>query len=106
MLKNAINQRRRRIQNTPERFLLFGRPLDVAEVNEAENRILNAEARLYAELCTHRPRVISLDLGDAPGRLAEITPPIPTPQRVLETQRLARFVPALVQRTFSALIEV
>ena len=104
-IRNAIRQRRKRIQNTPERFPLFGEPLDVAEVNEAEDRILDPEGRLYAELCTHRPKLVSVDLGDVPSRLAEVTPPIPNPQGVLNAQRLARLVLAPVERTFPTLIE-
>jgi len=104
-IRNAIRQRRQRIQNTPERFPLFGEPLDVAEVNEAEDRILDPEARLYAELCTHRPKLVTIDLGDVPSRLAEVAPPIPTPQGVLNAKRLARLVPAPVERTFPSLIE-
>lgn len=104
-IRNAIRQRRQRIQNAPERFPLFGEPLDVAEVNEAEDRVLDPEARLYAELCTHRPKAVSIDLGDGPSRLAELTPPIPTPQGVQDAQRLARFVPAPARRTFPPLIE-
>lgn len=105
-IMNAIRQRRQRIQNTPERFPLFGEPLDVAQVNEAEERILNPETRLYAELCTHRPRMVSIDLEDVPSRLAGITPPIPDPGRVPDTQRLSRLVPTPVERTFPALIEL
>ena len=105
-VRNAIRQRRQRIQNAPERFPLFGEQLDVAEVNEAEDRILDPETRLYAELCTHRPKLVSLDLGDVSSRLAEVTPPmIPTPQGVLNAQRLTRLVPAPVERTFPSLIE-
>jgi hypothetical protein len=104
-IRNAIRQRRQRIQNTPERFPLFGAVLDLAEVNEAEERILDPETRLYAELCTHRSRVVSIDLKDVPSRLAEITPPIPDPQCVRDVQRLTRFVPPLRVRTFPTLIE-
>lgn len=104
-IRNTIRQRRQRIQNTPERFPLFGEALDVAEINEAEDRILDPEARLYAELCTHRPKLISIDLGDVPDRLAGVTPPITDTQGVLRAQRFIRFVPALVERTFPSLIE-
>lgn len=104
-VRQAIRQRRQRIQNTPERFPLFSELLDVAQVNEAEERILNPEARLYAELCTHRPRRTVPDLKEVPARLAEISPQIPHPQGVLDPQRLARFVPPLRERTFPALIE-
>lgn len=104
-VRSAIRQRRQRIQNAPERFVLFGERLDVAQVNEAEDRILNPEARLYAELCTHRPKLVSLDLGNVSSRLAEITPPIPNPQATVDARRLARLVPAPVERTFPSLIE-
>ncbi|MGH3784987.1 MAG: hypothetical protein ACRDRG_00175 [Pseudonocardiaceae bacterium] len=105
-VRNAIRQRRQRIQNAPERFALFGEQLDVAEVNEAEDRILNPETRLYAELCTHRPKLVSIDLRHVAGRLAEVLPPVPNPQGVLNAQRLARLVPAPVERTFPSLIEL
>jgi hypothetical protein len=105
-IRNAIRQRRQRIQNTPERFPLFGAALDVAQVNEAEERILNPEARLYAELCTHRPRLAAIDLGDLPSQLAEIEPPIPVPQAALNAQRLSRLVPPLRKRTFPTLTEL
>lgn len=104
-IKAAIRQRRQRIQSTPERFRLFGELLDLAQVNEAEERILDPEARLYAELCTHRPRLASSDLGDTPSRLARLTPPIPSPQPVIDPQRLARLVRPPVARAFPALIE-
>jgi hypothetical protein len=104
-IRSAIRQRKQRIQNTPEKFPLFGEPVDVAEVNEAEDRILEPEARLYAELCTHRPKLVSMDFGDVPGRLAEISPPLPNPHSVLNAQRLVRLVPPPMERTFPSLIE-
>lgn len=104
-IRSAIRQRRQRIQTTPERFSLFGESLDVAAVNEAEERILDPEARLYAELCTHRPRLVSIDLSDVSGPLSEMTPPILDPGTP-DIQRLIRLVPPPVERTFPTLTEL
>jgi len=104
-IKTAIRQRRQRIQNTPERFSLFGELLDVAAVNEAEERVLEPEARLYAELCTHRPRQTSIDFREQRNDLAEITVPIPNVSLVIDPARLARIVPPPATRSFSPLID-
>lgn len=104
-IKAVVRQRRQRIQNTPERFPLFGELLDVAAVNEAEERVLEPQARLYAELCTHRPRKTSIDLREQRNGLAEITVPIPDVPLVLDPTRLARIVPPPAMRNFPPLIE-
>ena len=104
-IKAAIRQRRQRIEAAPERFVLFGEQLDVAAVNEAEERVLDPEARLYAELCTHRPRQTSLDLGAQRTGLAEVTVPIPDVPTEVDRARLARIVPAPRARTFPPLVE-
>lgn len=104
-IKTTIRRRRQRIQTTPERFPLFGASLDVAAVNEAEERVLEPEARLYAELCTHRPRQTSIDLREPSRGLAEITVPIPDVQLAIDPTRLARIVPPPSTRNFPPLIE-
>lgn len=104
-IKAAIRQRRQRIQATPERFPLFGERLDAAAVNDAEDRILDPESRLYAELCTHRPRGAPIDLGSVRTGLAEITVPIPEVRPSVDRERLARLVAPPAKRTFPRLIE-
>lgn len=104
-IKAAIRQRRRRIEAAPERFVLFGEQLDVAAVNEAEERVLEPEGRLYAELCTHRPRQTSIDLGTQRSELAEITAPIPDVPPEVDRSRLARLVAPPAPRTFPPLID-
>lgn len=52
---NHVRKRRQRIERRADRYPLFGRPLRVAEVNAAEEKIKDPTERLLAQLCTHWP---------------------------------------------------
>jgi hypothetical protein len=54
-IRAHIRRRRRRIERRPDLYPLFGRTLEVAEVNAAADRIEDVTGRLLAELLTHRP---------------------------------------------------
>ena len=103
-IKARIKNRRTKIRNAPEKFLLFGRTLYEADINAAETTIEDLEGRLYGELCTHRPRKASHDGRSPAARLAELAVPnVHTPLRVAPA-RLRRLVPTPPQRVHPPLV--
>jgi hypothetical protein len=54
-VRAAARRRRLRVERGADRFPLFGCPVELAEVNEAEQELTTATGRLLAELRTHRP---------------------------------------------------
>jgi hypothetical protein len=107
-IRAHINARRRRVRNAPERFPLFGRPLSEAEINEAEERILDPEGRLLAELCTHRQRSTRLEVEDLEQRLDALTnpgdrPAVNAPKVSVNRNALRALVPPPSPRTFAPL---
>lgn len=95
-IKARIKNRRTKIHNAPERFPLFGRLLSEAEINAAETAIEDPESRLYAELCTHRPRQ---HRGPAPAeRLAGLAVPDVHPAVTIDLARLRHLVPTPPRR--------
>ncbi|GAB2687199.1 hypothetical protein GCM10027089_05190 [Nocardia thraciensis] len=62
--RGRIAARRKRISFDAGRFPLFGRVLDLAQINSAEEQLATAETRLAHELLTHRPEAEGADLAD------------------------------------------
>lgn len=59
-----ITARRKRISYDAKRFPLFGEILTVARINAAEEQLATPQARLSAELLTHRPEPAGDDLAE------------------------------------------
>ncbi|PSK98495.1 hypothetical protein CLV63_105169 [Murinocardiopsis flavida] len=94
-----VRKRRGRVARAPERYPVFGRIPTVADVNEAAEQIRDPEARLLAELRTHRP-----ERADAAERVAVPAPPeIPAPEPVVRADALYRLVPPPAPRHFERL---
>lgn len=104
-IKAQVQKRRQRVRNAPERFPLFGELLDEARINEAEAAISKPEGRIYAELCTHRPRVASADVGDLAHAVAEVPVSPLTVEYHLDLARLAALAPRPRRRELKPLIE-
>ena len=103
-IKARIKNRRTKIRNAPERFLLFGRTVSEAEINAAETLLEEPEGRVYAELCTHRPRQVASN-GPAPeARLADLIVPDVRVPITVDPARLRRLVPAPVRRVHEPLV--
>lgn len=94
-----VRKRRQRIQRAPERYRVLGRTPSVADVNEAAEQVRDPEARLLAELRTHRPEH-PRDDGAEP-----VPPPpdIPEVPAVLHPDLLTRLVPPPAPRRFDRL---
>ncbi|MDA8370267.1 MAG: hypothetical protein M0026_10410 [Nocardiopsaceae bacterium] len=94
-----VRKRRQRVARAPERYSVFGREPTVADVNEAAEQVRDPEARLLAELRTHRPERIPK--GD---QVAVPPPPeIPLPPVVVNTDALSRLAPPPAPRHFERL---
>lgn len=63
-VRARVPARRKRISYGAERFPLFGRVLNVADINAAEEQLATLAGRLAAELLTHWPEQGSVDAAD------------------------------------------
>jgi hypothetical protein len=102
-IRNLVRTRRQRVRTTPERFPLFGRVLTESEVNQAEHAIAHPATRLLAELCTHRPRSMSVEVADLGERLAGLPASDPGQPEVVNVDGLREHVPRPGRRTFPPL---
>ncbi len=103
-VKARIKNRRTKICNAPERFPLFGRALSEADINAAETMLEDLEGRVYAELCTHRPRREKRDGPTPAARLAALAVPDVRMPLSVDPARLRRLVPTPPRRVHPPLV--
>jgi hypothetical protein len=110
-IRAHIKTRRQRVHNAPERFLLFGKALTEADINEAEQRVQDPAARLLDELCTHRPpagpdtpaEAHRTELSAITAELETLAPQNGVAPVTVNTAELARLIPPARPRTFDPL---
>ncbi|WP_322768492.1 hypothetical protein [Frankia sp. Cr1] len=74
-IRARIRRRRIRIERAAERYPLFGRTLQVADVNRAEEQISDVAGRLRAVLLSHRPERTEIRVTDLCDRYEQFSVP-------------------------------
>jgi hypothetical protein len=102
-IRAHTKQRLARIRNAAHQFPVFGEVLTEAQVQAAAARIGDPAGRVYAELCTHRPRVFRVDVDEVAARLNEIVMPEIRPAVTIRPDRLVHLVERPAPREFRPL---
>lgn len=102
-IRRHVDERAIRVRRAPKKCLVFGEQIGEAAVVAAAKAIEDAEGRLYAELRTHRPRRVELDVRELARRLGEMQAPVGRQPLRPNAARLARLVPPPRPRQFPPL---